>query len=92
MLYCAIKRTLNSGGKDEPDVRVEVDVLEDVFNDVLGNVVDSKWERGKLVHIIPTNRVLSFSFSFINFANKKKIHKITIYKLHNITQITTYDI
>ena len=58
LLYCAIKRTLNSGRKDDPDVRVEIDVLEDVFNDVLGNVVDSKWERGKLVHIIPTNRVL----------------------------------
>ena len=58
LLYRGIKRTLNSGRKDDPDVRVEVDVLEDVFNDVLGNVVDGKWERGKLVHVIPTNRML----------------------------------
>lgn len=58
LLYRGIKRTLNSGRKDDPDVRVEVDVLEDVFNNMLGNVVDGKWERGKLVHVIPTNRML----------------------------------
>ena len=58
LLYRAIKRSLNSGRKDDPEVRLEVDVLEDVFNDVLGNVVDGKWERGKLVHLIPTNRML----------------------------------
>ena len=58
LLYRPIKRTLYSGRKDDPAVRVEVDVMEDVFNLVLGNVVDGVMERGRLVYHIPSNRAL----------------------------------
>lgn len=59
LLYRAIKRSLSCGRKDDPEVRLEVDVLEDVFNDVLGNLVESKLERRKYVHVIPTNNMLN---------------------------------
>ena len=56
LLYRPIKRALYSGRKDDPAVRVEVDVMEDVFNLVLGNVVDGIMERGRLVYHIPSDR------------------------------------
>lgn len=57
-LYRAIKRTLYSTRKDDPAVRVEIDACEDVFSMVLGNVVDSVMERGRLVYNVPDNRSL----------------------------------
>ena len=47
LLYRAIKRSLYSGRKDDPDVRVEVDVADDVFNIILANITMSVLERGK---------------------------------------------
>ena len=58
LIYRSIKRALYSGRKDDPVVRVEVDVMEDVFNLMLGNVVDGVIKRGRLVYHIPSNRAL----------------------------------
>ena len=58
LLYRAIKRSLYSGRKDDPAVRLEVDVMEDAFNTVLGSVVDGVIERGRLVYNVPSNRKL----------------------------------
>ena len=57
LLYRGIKRSLSCGRKDDPDVRVEVDIQADVFNLVLANVVQGVWERGKIIYK-PTNRDL----------------------------------
>lgn len=57
-LYTEIKRKLYSCKRDDPDVRIEVDVSEDVFTHVLGNLVGSVMERGKAVYKLNSNRVL----------------------------------
>ena len=58
VLYRNVKRSLYSGRKDDPDVRIEVDVMEDVFNMVLGNIVQEISERGKRTYTLTTNRAL----------------------------------
>lgn len=62
VLYRAIKRSLKSGRKDDPEVRLDVDVSEDVFTRVLGSVTAGVAERGKLVYNISSNRMLDGIF------------------------------
>ncbi|CAB4043700.1 Hypothetical predicted protein, partial [Paramuricea clavata] len=58
VVYRGIKRNLNCGRKDDPDVRLEIDVSEDVFTRVLGSVAAGVMERGRLIYTISSNRVL----------------------------------
>jgi hypothetical protein len=58
VVYRGIKRNLNSGRKDDPDVRLEIDVSEDVFTRVFGSVAAGVMERGRLIYTISSNRVL----------------------------------
>ena len=58
LLYIAIKQSLYSGRKDNPDVRVEVDVADDVFNIILANITTSVLEREKRTFQISTNHGL----------------------------------
>lgn len=57
LFYRAVKRSLSSGRNDGPDVRIEVDIAEDVFNLLLANIAQGVMERGKLTYK-PTNRAL----------------------------------
>ena len=58
LLYRAVNSALNSGRKDDPEVRLEVDVLGYVFNNVLGNIVNGILDRGKLTYSFSTNRMV----------------------------------
>ena len=58
LLYREVKRNLYSRRKCDPNVRLEIHAMEDVFDKVLGNVVECLSERGKKVHNVATNRAL----------------------------------
>ena len=58
MLFRGIKRNLNSKRKDDPNVRIEIDVTEDVFNHVFGAIPHAVEERGRLVCSVSSNRML----------------------------------
>lgn len=58
LLYRSVKRALYCGRKDDPDVRLEINVDEDAFNLVLGNIVEGVMARGRMVYFVPSNRCL----------------------------------
>ena len=57
-VYQEIKRKLRSGRRDDPDIRIEVNVDPDVFDRGLGKVVKGIQIRGKKVHTIKDNAEL----------------------------------
>ena len=57
-VYQEIKRKLWSGRRDDPDIRIEVNVDPDVFDRGLGKVVKGIQIRGKKVHTIKDNAEL----------------------------------
>ena len=54
-VYQEIKRKLWSGRRDDPDIRIEINVDYDVFDRGLGQVVKGIQKRGKKVHTIKDN-------------------------------------
>ena len=54
-VYQEIKRKLWSGRRDDPDIRIEINVDYDVFDRGLGKVVKGIQKRGKKVHTIKDN-------------------------------------
>lgn len=61
-VYQEIKRKLWSGRRDDPDIRIEVNVDPDVFDRGLGKVVKGIQIRGKKVHTIKDNAELDHIF------------------------------
>lgn len=57
-LYTEVKRKLYSGRRDDVNVRIEVDVDEDVFIHILGNLLPGVKERGRIVYHLQSNRLL----------------------------------
>lgn len=57
-LYRVIKRKLWSGRRDDPEVRIEMNVDPDVFSTGLGQVTLSTSQRGKDVYSVTDNRLL----------------------------------
>ena len=57
-LYRAIKRKLWSGRRDDPEVRIEMNVHPDVFSTGLAQVTLSTSQRGKDVYSATDNRLL----------------------------------
>ena len=57
-LYRAIKRKLWSGRRDDPEVRIEMNVDPDVFSTGLAQVALSTSQRGKDVYSATDNRLL----------------------------------
>ena len=56
-LYGEIKKKLHSS-KDDPQVRIEIDVEEDVYSNVLGSLsTKAVKERVRLVQYVGSNRV-----------------------------------
>lgn len=52
------KRKLYSSRKEDPNVRIEIDVYEDVYCAILANLTNGVMERGRLVYHLPSNRLL----------------------------------
>lgn len=65
-LYRAVKRKLWSGRRDDPEIRIEITVDQDVFSTGLGQLINSVVQRGREVYAIKDNRILDDS------VNKKK--------------------
>ena len=57
-LYRCIKRKLWSGRRDDPEVRIELNVEPDVFALALGQVTKSFLQRGKEIYHVKDNRSL----------------------------------
>ena len=58
-LYLEIKRKLQSVGRDDPEVRLEIPIEEDVFDNLLGKLGNIVTRRGKTVHQTTDNSILS---------------------------------
>lgn len=57
-LYRATKRKLWSGRRDDPEVRIEMNVDPDVFSTGLGQVTLSTSQRGRDIYCATDNRLL----------------------------------
>ena len=58
-LYLEIKRKLQSVRRDDPEVRLEIPIEEDVFDNLLGKLGNIVTRRGKTVHQIRDNSILT---------------------------------
>ena len=61
-MYREIKRKLYSGRKDDPEIRIEIPVDYDVFNEGLGSCASFTYQRGKEIYAITDNEVLDSFF------------------------------
>ena len=57
-VYREIRRKLYSGRKEDPEVRIEIPVEEDVFNQSLGRITSKSYSRNKLVYQVLCNETL----------------------------------
>lgn len=57
-LYREIKRKLWSGRRDDPDIRIELNMNPDVFDQGLGLVVKARYQRQRKVYEITNNHDL----------------------------------
>ena len=57
-VYREIKRKLFSGRREDPEVRVEIQVDEDVFNESLGRIKSKRYQRNKLIYEVLSNETL----------------------------------
>ena len=57
-VYREIKRKLYSGRREDPEVRIEIQVDDDVFYKSLGRISSKKYQRNKLIYEILSNETL----------------------------------
>ena len=57
-LYSEVKRKLWSGHRDDPDIRIELNIDPDVFDQGLGLVVKARYQRQREVYEITNNHDL----------------------------------
>ena len=61
-IYREIKRKLFSGRKDDPEIRIEIPIDVDVFNESLGSCTLFTRQRGKEIYTIDNNDILDVFF------------------------------
>ena len=61
-IYREIKRKLFSGRKDDPEIRIEIPIDVDVFNESLGSCTSFTRQRGKEIYAIDNNDILDVFF------------------------------
>ena len=49
-VYKEIKRKLCSGRREDPEMRIEIPVDKDVFNEGLGKITSKSYQRNKLTY------------------------------------------
>ena len=59
-LYREIKRKLYSGRREDPEVRIEIQVNDDILNASLGRIMSKWYQRNKLIYEILSNETLDF--------------------------------
>ena len=59
-LYGEIKRKLYSGRRENPKVRIEIQVNDDILNASLGRITSKWYQRNKLIYEIISNETLDF--------------------------------
>ena len=57
-VYREIKRKLYSGRREDPEVRLEIPVDEDVFSESIGRVTSRSFRRNKLIYQVHSNGIL----------------------------------
>lgn len=61
-VYRKIKRKLYSGRREDPEVRIEIQVDDDVFNESLGRITSKRYQRNKLIYEVLSNETLDCYF------------------------------
>ena len=57
-VYREIKRKLYSVRREDPEVRIEIQVDDDVFNESLGKITSKRYQRNKLIYEVLSNETL----------------------------------
>lgn len=54
-VYREIKRKLYSGRREDPEIRIEIPVDKDVFNESLGRITSKSYQKNKLIYKVLSN-------------------------------------
>ena len=57
-IYRAVKRKLWTGRREDPEIRIEINVDKDVFSTGLGQLIKSSVQRGREIYTVKDNRIL----------------------------------
>lgn len=57
-VYREIKRKFYSGRREDPEVRIEIQVDEDVFNESLERITSKRYQNNKLIYEVLSNEAL----------------------------------
>ena len=57
-VYREIKQKLYSGRREDPEIRIEIPVDKDVFNESLGRITSKSYQKNKLIYKVLSNETL----------------------------------